>query len=276
MKPGLTPEQLNFFNSFGYVIFRNFFTPDEMKIIQREVSAEQAEQYAHTPFDGSRRHWTVMMGEKTPFFANMLEDPRFLVAARQMFGNDVLGIMTDSNRYVGDTPWHPDSRKDDFNGVKFAIYLEPVGAKTGALRVFPTSHLRTHEANQKIDAGIHGRPIDEAPATVLDSQPGDVVAFDLRLWHASCGGKTDRRMCTVIYYANPKTPAGADYLVHLVKSNIDMSHNMFKPQRKHIYPRHWLDNPSRNPDRQKWIDRQREIGCFDPEHAVEPAVSLVR
>lgn len=276
MNTALTTEQVKFFKAFGFIVLRNFFRADEMKVIQREVAEEMAEQYASSPFDGTRRHWTVMMSEKTPYFANLLEDPRFMQPAKQMFGDDVLGIMTDSNRYVGDTPWHPDSREADFNGVKFAIYLDPVGAKTGALRVIPSSHLLSNENNKMIVDAISGRPIEDAPAHVLDSQPGDVVAFDLRLWHASCGGKTDRRMCTVIYYANPKTPAGMAELVSCAKKNVHMSHTMFMPQRKFLYPRYWLDNPQGNPNRQYWIDRQREIGCFDPEFVAERAVSVAK
>jgi hypothetical protein len=31
-----------------------------------------------------------------------------------------------------------------------------------------------------------------------------VVMFDMRCYHASFNGAPNRRMCTVVYYANPK------------------------------------------------------------------------
>ena len=75
--------------------------------------------------------------------ANMLEDERFLLTAQQLFGEDVMGMGADANRYVGHTRWHPDHYADptkDCYGIKFAYYLDPVGAESGALRVVPGSH----------------------------------------------------------------------------------------------------------------------------------------
>ena len=39
-----------------------------------------------------------------------------------------------------------------------------------------------------------GLAVDEVPAFVLDSRPGDAVLFDFRLWHGSWKGGLDRRM----------------------------------------------------------------------------------
>ena len=83
-----------------------------------------------------RRHETPnfnMMGDRTPFFASLLEDPRFAEAAGQFYG-DVIGYAVDANRYVTNTSWHTDSGCYEAYGVKFAMYLQPVRADTGTLR----------------------------------------------------------------------------------------------------------------------------------------------
>ena len=59
----------------------------------------------------------------------LLEDPRFCKPTEQLYGEDALGIVSDANRYVGHTRWHPDHSVDpaeDCYGVKFAFYLQPV------------------------------------------------------------------------------------------------------------------------------------------------------
>ena len=76
--------------------------------------------YSHAPSDGTRRHMLRMMGSKTPFFASLLEAPRFCDVAEKLFGEDCLGAVTDANRYVGDTRWHPDTTSLHRYGVKFA------------------------------------------------------------------------------------------------------------------------------------------------------------
>ena len=142
----LTQEQINHFQTFGFLTFRQLFSQDELKTINTEFEAAMTEAFRDDPFDGTRRHWLITMGPDTPFLASLLEDPRFCDAAEQLYGEDVFGIASDINRYVGDTRWHPDTGSLDQYGVKFAYYLQPVTAETGALRLIPGSHEPTFHA----------------------------------------------------------------------------------------------------------------------------------
>src|SRR5262245_53202749 len=188
-------RDIDFFRAFGFVVFRKFFTSDELKTINREFDHAMLAQYAHKPYDGSARHWSMMLEGDTPFFGGMMEDPRFMDFARAIYGDDVLGICADANRYTGDTGWHRDTATVHQFGVKFAFYLDPVDADTGALRVVSGSHAFPDDA--PFNTLMRNFKIAEVPAHVCKSEPGDVVAFDLRTWHASCGGGRDRRRCTV-------------------------------------------------------------------------------
>ena len=82
----LTKDQVTHFKSFGFVILRQFFSPEEMRLINDEFEYRSKVASSYKAFDGSERHNIRMMGSDTPFFSALLEDPRFSVAAEQMFG----------------------------------------------------------------------------------------------------------------------------------------------------------------------------------------------
>lgn len=268
MNYGLNEEQLNYYRTFGYIVVRQLFTAADIQTIAKEFEQAMAEQYPHKPFDGTQHHWTVMLDEGTPFFASLLEDPRFLTIVQQMYGENILGVATDANRYVGNTIWHPDTVSPLQYGVKFAFYLQPVRANTGALRVIPASHWLFPFKKEYCD-GVRQLPIQDVPCQVLDSEPGDIVAFDLRLWHGSYGGNNDRRMCTVVYYNDPQTPDEVEFLRKQGEANVGYGPKRFDPKRKFLYSRTWLANPNGSPHRQRWINRLREVGYFDAPGVVE-------
>ncbi len=85
----LTEKQIHYFNTFGFVILRQVFTQDELQTINAEYKHRLETAYQHAPFDGTQRHWVPMLESDTPFFANLLEDPRFYEVAEQLYGKDV-------------------------------------------------------------------------------------------------------------------------------------------------------------------------------------------
>ncbi|MCZ6676313.1 MAG: phytanoyl-CoA dioxygenase family protein [Candidatus Poribacteria bacterium] len=264
----LTEQQINHFQTFGFLIFRQVFSPDELKTINAEFERTLTEAYRHTPFDGTRRHWVRTMGPDTPFFASLLEDRRFCEPAEQLYGEDVLGIVSDANRYVGDTRWHPDHHADpteDCYGVKFAYYLESVGAENGALRLIPGSHKNPLHTEVRENLSQLGLEICNVPAYVCESEPGDVVAFDVRCWHASWGGASDRRMCTMVYYHNPDTPEEEAATRRRATNSAKEPENSELPFSIHrAIMSHWVANREGSQKRQRWIDRMRELGFFAP------------
>jgi hypothetical protein len=207
----LSDKQALFYQTFGFLALRQLLTSDEVRAVNDELLRRLETVYPGRPYDGTMRYGAPMMGPDTPFYASLPEDSRFLGAARQLYGDDVLIAGNGGNRYAANSLWHPDVGPDHPGGPKFAIYLEPVGADSGALRVIPGSHLSPFHDTLRQDLGMHmekaGFDIPELPGHVCDSQPGDVVVFDMRLWHASWGSSTDRRMCSIEYIRFPRTPA---------------------------------------------------------------------
>ena len=264
----LTEQQITHFQTSGFLILRDAFSPDELELINAEFERGLTAAYRHAPFDGARRHWVQMMGPETPFFAALLEDPRFCEAAEQFYGEDVIGMGSAANRYISNTRWHADTGSIDQYGVKFAHYLQPVDANSGALRVIPGSHKNPLHDELRHHSECQGMslldPILDVPAYVCESEPGDVVAFDLRLWHASWGGHTDRRMCTLVYYNNPRTAEEEAATRAQAIRNADQGTRKFElpSSLDRCIMTHWIANREASEKRQRWINRRRELGLF--------------
>ena len=261
--PGFDESQRHFFNTFGYALLPGLLTAAELQIVEREHREGLAAAFPDEPFDGSIGQWTRMANERTPFFAALPEDPRFLTPAQQQLGADVLGNGTDAHFSVGDTEWHSDSgwqpeSLDVQAGIKYHFHLDVATATTGALRFMPGSHLLRGSQRQAFAAAIAKVPAAAVPGQSVPTQPGDVVVFDIRTWHASQGGRPGRRPCNVEYFRNPDSPQGIELLRELgrLEANSRNAH-------KYTYPRNWLDNPQNSPVRRRWIERYLEIGFLD-------------
>ena len=262
----LSNEQYQHFQTFGFVILRQFFTADEMATLREEFETGLNLAYAHRPFDGSERHWVPQMGPSTPLYASLLEDERFWSITAQLYGEDAFAVGVDANRYVGDTRWHPDHRVDptqDCYGIKFAFYLDSVGPDTGALRLVPGSHKNPLHDDLRAYIQDQGMELADIPSYTCSSEPGDVVAFDVRCWHSSSGGQQGRRMSTCVYYKNPETPEQERAARQRAQSSHQAPAQYHRPGDPLIHP-HWIANHSASPLRQRWIERLDDLGFLHP------------
>ncbi len=269
----LSPEQLRFFRTFGFLVLRQRVPLAEIKAMEQELLEEGARQ--HPPFKHDTRQGVVLMEPTCQRWCDAFASSRFLTPARQILGEDCIGMGTDGNRYVGDTPWHVDHRGPPYpqRGIKWCLYLDPVGERSGALRVIPGSHLQPWPVPQQMLEAVGSTRITEVPATVLDSQPGDAVLFDVRLWHGSCGGSTDRRMGTFVYYANAATAGEAEDFRLMGEEQVRiLSYCGF---RKHMFSAAYMADCARSPQRAQWMSRLAELGYTAAPGLIEtPAVSV--
>ena len=206
----LTQKQVDFFDTFGYLLIRQLFSPDETeKIIEGfEWSIQNCGGKNH---DGSTRTMFLKPIEHTPEMCTILDHPSILGLIRGLLGEDFNYGGGDGNYYSGDSGWHPDTNWGQLFSAKTAFYLDPLTHDTGALRFIPGSHRSDHFVRQEqIDVGnsfeLFGIPPTEFPGSVIvETNPGDIVIFNHDLYHASFGGGPRRRMFTINCTRQAKT-----------------------------------------------------------------------
>jgi hypothetical protein len=226
----LTPAQVQHFESFGFVILRGCFDARETGEIRRHLDELLAEEREGKPYDTRGRQLMLGFMESRPELIDLLEDDRLYRPLEQLLGGGFLFSGSDGNWYSGDTPWHPDSGDDlleiGYRRVKVAIYLDPLTAATGALRIIPGSHRaplftelwKARQGGSANPSNVgwceehYGLPPSQMPAVALESNPGDVVMFDTHCWHASFGGRPGRRMIAISYAQQPTRPEHDAYL----------------------------------------------------------------
>ena len=236
--PELTAAQIRHFDTFGFVVRPQLFTPEETAGIMAAFEAVMAEDRKGESFRGDKRHSVIGCAERHPALRALIDDPRIVRPIEQVFGQPIMWWGSDGNYYVGDTSWHPDGTDLELalRRIKVSLYLDPVDGDSGAIRFIAGSHrdpmhgelevLRVDRVKQVIaedradpsaldeyrERGFDveaqepafGTGPDSLPCHVVASRPGDVVFFDQNLFHASFGGRSGRRMFTLCYCTVPE------------------------------------------------------------------------
>ena len=253
----LVGEQINYFKLFGFLVLRNLFSVEEVETMQDEFERGRRATLKYDPDAGSSglTQWSNLKPE-SPFIASLLEDRRFLDTADQLLGGDAVAVYTNSNRRGGDTLWHPDTRDLKIRGFKFTTYLRTVKAATGALRVIPGSH--EGPFHQELNGTLKdcGLALTDVPAHPCEVEPGDVIAFDMNLYHAASDGSNDRRQLTFCYLAPPRTAEERRSVLNLSREIIS-THQYTGAPPPHYHP-DWLANPQGNDRRQRWVQTLKD------------------
>ncbi len=201
----LTPQQLTFFNTFGFLAFPGLLNDRIDAIIANfeKVFEERGGGHSGLKHDGKKRSCIAQFADLNPVLSNLIDDPRILGIAESLVGEDFNYMGSDGNYYAGDTSWHSDGWHRQIKHIKLAYYLDPLTRDTGCLRVIPGSHRIGEGFSELVQEQIfgsektwalHGRDV---PALALETKPGDVLVFNHNLKHASFGGSGWRRMFTM-------------------------------------------------------------------------------
>ncbi|MBI2503124.1 MAG: phytanoyl-CoA dioxygenase family protein [Candidatus Latescibacteria bacterium] len=218
----MSPDHHNFFDTFGFLVFRQHFTPAEMAQISRQFDELMREARHGAPHEGVERQMVLQYVERRPALLALLEDDRVYGVLEELLGPGFVYWPSDANYYVGNTEWHPDRHVvlPGHQLVKVAFYLDPVREDSGCLRVIPGSHreplwtsvFELFHRVQRPPVYPFGLAGDQMPSYPLVSEPGDMVVFNQRLWHASYGGSRHRRMCTLNFSTRPTEEVHFDEL----------------------------------------------------------------
>lgn len=195
----LSSQQVGFFETFGYLVLPGLVADDIDWITQEFEAVFTDRGLVH---DHVQRTCVVPFIDSRERLCSLLDHPKIEGLAAGLLGDEFNYVGSDGNYYAGDTAWHSDGFHTVGRFMKIALYLDPVGRDTGALRVIPGSHrielVDSWTARQaRCAEDLWGIEQNEVPAVALESMPGDVVAFNHNLMHAAFGGSSRRRMFTL-------------------------------------------------------------------------------
>ncbi|HEY3332400.1 MAG TPA: phytanoyl-CoA dioxygenase family protein [Capsulimonadaceae bacterium] len=199
----LTDQQIRFYNTFGYLVFKKMFTADEMAVITKEFDTAMAKFGTDSAESGQlRRHLSAPI-EHSAKLCTLLDDARITRIASSLLGPDFNYVGGDGTLDAGDTGWHIDGNWGEHFAAKMIFFLDPVRRDTGCLRIVPGSqrpnhHIRAYRIDPNRSKEMFGIDPRDFPGNVpLEVEPGDGIIFNHDLYHALYGGETSRREFTL-------------------------------------------------------------------------------
>lgn len=216
---GLSPAQLTFFDTFGFLLLRGLFAESVDRIDRgfeeafRQGTVFDLNEPLH--FDEPRRILPHALHHSDDL-RWLEDDARVDAIVTSVLGPEYETIGGDASLFYCDTSWHPDTYGAPLKirHVKLSLYLDPLRGDTGAIRMLPGTNFFGSPYSQAVRRGtddaasveqVFGVAPDELPAYVLETEPGDCVVWDYRTIHASFGGKNRRRLLSL----NFREPAEA-------------------------------------------------------------------
>ena len=202
----LTPQQLNFMETFGFLHFPGLVDDRIEAVIEafEGVWAGYGGGHDGRPHDGTARSCIVPFAGQSEYLSSLLDDPRIDGILGSLLGDDYVYLGSDGNYYVGDTGWHSDGGwPRPIVYYKIAFYLDRLTRDSGAIRVIPGSHRYGEGYAEALQAGVReseeswGVAGDQVPAVAVETAPGDVVVFHQGTKHSAWGGGDRRRMFTL-------------------------------------------------------------------------------
>ena len=210
----LTPEQVRFFNTFGYLYFPGLFADriDKIKEAYHQTLEEHESDiidWRHQAHGFEKRLMMPQFIDRNAYLSSLIDDERISGLFASLLGDDYSYRGSDANVFNCGTCWHSDIYGALFNylNVKLIFYLEPINQDSGCLRVIPGSqhqgdvfsntlvkYLRHSNDSFEPDLSLSD---EQVPCQLIQTKPGDVIAFDFRLHHATVFKGNTRNMFTV-------------------------------------------------------------------------------
>jgi len=226
----ITQEQLDFYNKYGFIHFKNFISKE--RVAELITSLDKAEQYIidngiteingiplKIGVDDQNRKMVNRMPfstEHAPSVEELYTDPRFELIKKFIPNFDSrLGLkekdgvvsnhfMNSENSAYKQLGWHTDIVRDFvmlkkiFPMINIGIYLTHSGPVNGGLRVIPGTH--TQSAFSMLFSKIQLVDRKQDPNEIMvEAEPGDLCLHEGRMWHRvgispNVGEKSRRRV----------------------------------------------------------------------------------
>ncbi len=229
----ITQEQLDFYNKYGFIHFKNFIPKEQVAAIVQSLN--EAEQYIITNNISEIYGIPLKIGvddkgnkivNRMPFssvyakaVADLYKDPRFELIKKfipdypsRLGLQEKDGVVSNhffnsANSAYKQLGWHTDVLRDFVMGQKMlpminiGVYLTHSGPENGGLRILPGTHRQS--AFSMMFSKIQVVDRNEDPNEILvEAEPGDLCLHEGRMWHRvgispNFGEKSRRRVMYV-------------------------------------------------------------------------------
>ncbi len=267
----LTHQQILHFRAFGYVTMRGLFSPAEMATLRQEVSDALTDAFgrlATEPDDlgGISGDYLPLAADRAPLSQSLIaDDRRTFQSSAELLGSPTVPSAGIATCFTGDSSWHA-RQGGDLGGVTFWVDLEPRSAATGALRFIPGSHLPEYRQRlceyQAAEPASSGFQRWDWPHVVIETEPGDVVAFHVHLINRAQGG-TPRLSWTIDYLPWPGIADRdrMDAVRDFVLDGVEFDHEGYDRERWPAW-REWAAGADRIPSRAIARERLELLGVL--------------
>lgn len=207
----LTPTHIAQYKTEGYTIAPHFFTPEEVRMMQREVSRlQEAGLLRNVATDGDGQTTATAqanlqicpLSPKSEIFRSLPFSAKVRGAVESLLETGFLlqldQIFLKPGRHGAGTNWHQDNAyfgcPDPWQGVGMWVAVHDATVANGTMHIVPRTHETAlkHERDLTSDHHITCK-IDEETAEILpiEMKAGGVLFFNYGIAHCTKGNQTD-------------------------------------------------------------------------------------
>lgn len=206
----LSPQQIHFFDTFGFLKIPGLFAKDIDEIIggfeDLFGNKDQPVWETNEALHGDERR-VIIPGfiEQSPRLAPLQHDPRVIGIVQSLVGREYKWASSDGNLFYCESYWHPDTYAAPLNEyhIKLSFYLDNLSGDSGAIRLIPGSHFHKQSFGRTLNRDfkdpekvteLYGVAGGDIPSITVESTPGDLIIWNFRTIHGSYNGGERRRL----------------------------------------------------------------------------------
>jgi hypothetical protein len=267
----LNHQQILHFRTFGYVLLPGLLTRAETQTLRSEVTDALTGAFGvlgTEPEDlgGISGDYLPLSVDRAPFSQSLIaDDRRTFQYSAALLGRPTVPSIGLATCFTGGSTWHT-RLGPAIPGVTFWVDLEPRTAATGALRVIPGSHLPEFEQRlceyRGVEPANSGFEAWDWPHVVIETEPGDVVAFSGHLMNCAQGG-LPRLTWTIDYLPWPglADKERLKLVRDLTLDDVEYDHESYDRDRWPVW-REWVAGAAKSESRSIAIERLRLLGVL--------------